>query len=194
MWPTLPLDFEQMRLRGGREVGRGAGVDLGSTGAPAEAAAPPPPPPPCSSRSTSGGGGGGGGSPSIHPVVPALLLLGFLAAVLWPDLPALGLGAAAEGVGELLGRHPAQLLAHEERVALRDEARAMFDHAYSSYMENAYPLDELMPLSCKGRDWRHRDRGTLDDPLGGYALTLVDSLDMLAVLGDYDRCVSELDA
>jgi ABC-type phosphate transport system permease subunit len=34
-----------------------------------------------------------------------------------------------------------------------------------------------------------RDRGTLDDPLGGYALTLVDTLDMLAVLGDYDRCV-----
>ena len=63
----------------------------------------------------------------------------------------------------------------------------MFDHAYGSYMEHAYPLDELMPLSCKGRDWRHRDRGTLDDPLGGYALTLVDSLDMLAVLGDYDR-------
>jgi len=36
-----------------------------------------------------------------------------------------------------------------------------------------------------GRDWRKRVRGTLDDPLGGYALTLVDSLDMLAVMGDY---------
>lgn len=40
-----------------------------------------------------------------------------------------------------------------------------------------------------GRDWEKRDRGTLDDPLGGYALTLVDSLDMLATLGDFDRCV-----
>ena len=103
----------------------------------------------------------------------------------------MGFGAAAAaGVGGgLLGRQPAELLglSHRERVALRDEARAMFDHAYGSYMEHAYPLDELMPLSCKGRDWRHRDRGTLDDPLGGYALTLVDSLDMLAVLGDYDR-------
>jgi len=36
-----------------------------------------------------------------------------------------------------------------------------------------------------GRDWRKRERGTLDDPLGGYALTLVDSLDTLAVMGDY---------
>ena len=99
----------------------------------------------------------------------------------------MGFGAAAAAgvlAPKLLG------LSHGERVTLRDEARAMFDHAYGSYMEHAYPLDELMPLSCKGRDWRHRDRGTLDDPLGGYALTLVDSLDMLAVLGDYDRCVA----
>lgn len=40
--------------------------------------------------------------------------------------------------------------------------------------------------SPSGRDWRKRERGTLDDPLGGYALTLVDSLDMLAVMGDYE--------
>ena len=41
------------------------------------------------------------------------------------------------------------------------------------------------PPRHAGRDWRKRERGTLDDPLGGYALTLVDSLDMLAVMGDY---------
>jgi hypothetical protein len=38
-----------------------------------------------------------------------------------------------------------------------------------------------------GRDWEVRERGTLDDTLGGYSLTLIDSLDMLAVLGDFDR-------
>uniref|UniRef100_A0A671NZT4 alpha-1,2-Mannosidase n=1 Tax=Sinocyclocheilus anshuiensis TaxID=1608454 RepID=A0A671NZT4_9TELE len=27
----------------------------------------------------------------------------------------------------------------------------MFDHAYNSYMDYAYPADELMPLSCRGR-------------------------------------------
>ena len=41
--------------------------------------------------------------------------------------------------------------------------------------------------SYTGRDWEKRERGTLDDSLGGYALTLVDALDMLAVLGDFDR-------
>uniref|UniRef100_A0A3B3SXP0 alpha-1,2-Mannosidase n=1 Tax=Paramormyrops kingsleyae TaxID=1676925 RepID=A0A3B3SXP0_9TELE len=38
----------------------------------------------------------------------------------------------------------------------------MFDHAYGSYMKYAYPADELMPLSCRGRVvW------PLDTPLWG---------------------------
>lgn len=28
------------------------------------------------------------------------------------------------------------------------------------------PADELMPLSCKGRHWNRRTRGTIDDALG----------------------------
>lgn len=59
----------------------------------------------------------------------------------------------------------------------------MFNHAYGSYMTHAYPLDELKPLSCVGRRWDRRERGTLDDTLGGFALTLVDSLDTLALMG-----------
>jgi hypothetical protein len=27
----------------------------------------------------------------------------------------------------------------------------MFMHGYGNYMKNAFPHDELMPLSCKGR-------------------------------------------
>lgn len=30
-----------------------------------------------------------------------------------------------------------------------DEVKAMFYHAYNSYMTYAYPEDELMPLQCK---------------------------------------------
>lgn len=45
----------------------------------------------------------------------------------------------------------------------------MFYHAYRSYMDNAYPADELMPLSCQGR---YRgvtpSRGDMDDILGKY--------------------------
>ncbi|KAJ0409517.1 hypothetical protein ATCC90586_009057 [Pythium insidiosum] len=74
-----------------------------------------------------------------------------------------------------------------ERRHLREKARAMFYHGYRSYMDHAFPWDELKPLSCEGRRWDRRERGDLDDVLGGYALTLVDSLDTLAVLGDRDE-------
>jgi len=50
----------------------------------------------------------------------------------------------------------------EEAKELREEAREMFYHAFNGYMDNAFPLDELRPLSCAG-----------EDTLGGYALTLV---------------------
>jgi mannosidase alpha-like ER degradation enhancer 2 len=50
----------------------------------------------------------------------------------------------------------------DEAKQLRDEVRGMFYHAFDGYMNNAFPLDELRPLSCQG-----------EDTLGGYALTLV---------------------
>ncbi|XP_068617781.1 ER degradation-enhancing alpha-mannosidase-like protein 3 [Battus philenor] len=75
-----------------------------------------------------------------------------------------------------------------ERIKLREESRLMFYHAYNAYMDNAYPADELMPLSCKGR-WRGvtPSRGDLDDVLGNFSLTLVDSLDTLVVMGDFSE-------
>jgi mannosidase alpha-like ER degradation enhancer 3 len=74
---------------------------------------------------------------------------------------------------------------HAKRNELKHEARDMFYHAYNAYMENAYPADELMPLSCKGR-FRgvEPDRGDIDDALGNFSLTLIDTLDTLVVLGD----------
>ncbi|KAI4488478.1 hypothetical protein M0802_011584 [Mischocyttarus mexicanus] len=76
----------------------------------------------------------------------------------------------------------------EEREALKDEARDMFYHAYNAYMENAYPADELMPLSCKGRyRGSEPNRGDIDSTLGNFSLTLVDTLDTLVVLGDLEE-------
>ncbi|KAG0587339.1 hypothetical protein KC19_2G157600 [Ceratodon purpureus] len=60
-----------------------------------------------------------------------------------------------------------------EAADLRDEVKNMFYHGFDNYMRYAFPLDELKPMSCTG-----------EDSLGGYSLTLVDSLDMLALLGD----------
>ncbi|KAK4586232.1 hypothetical protein RGQ29_023427 [Quercus rubra] len=70
----------------------------------------------------------------------------------------------------------------EEAKQLRDEVRGMFYHAFNGYMEHAFPLDELRPLSCGG-----------EDTLGGYALTLIDSLDMLALLGDWEHFASSVE-
>uniref|UniRef100_A0AAQ4RKZ5 alpha-1,2-Mannosidase n=1 Tax=Gasterosteus aculeatus aculeatus TaxID=481459 RepID=A0AAQ4RKZ5_GASAC len=48
----------------------------------------------------------------------------------------------------------------------------MFDHAYGSYMKYAYPADELMPLSCRGRvRGQEPNRGDIDDSLGKKAMT-----------------------
>ncbi|CAO2197426.1 unnamed protein product [Urochloa humidicola] len=63
-----------------------------------------------------------------------------------------------------------------EARRLRDEVKDMFYHAFDGYMKYAFPLDELRPLSCQG-----------EDSLGGYALTLIDSLDTLALLGDKEK-------
>jgi len=79
------------------------------------------------------------------------------------------------------GVDPPPGLSLDELRVLRDEARDMFRHGYDSYLFHAGQKDELRPLSCDGRGHVHRTRGTLDDSLGGYRLTLIDSLDMLAL-------------
>ncbi|XP_006812583.1 ER degradation-enhancing alpha-mannosidase-like protein 2 [Saccoglossus kowalevskii] len=50
----------------------------------------------------------------------------------------------------------------------------MFMFAYDNYLQHAYPLDELRPITCDGTDtW------------GSYSLTLIDALDTLAIMGNY---------
>ncbi|CRL00773.1 CLUMA_CG014027, isoform A [Clunio marinus] len=64
----------------------------------------------------------------------------------------------------------------------------MFYHAYRAYMDNAFPADELQPLSCKGRiRGVSPSRGDMDDILGNFSMTLVDTLDTLVILGDLEE-------
>ncbi|KAJ1364113.1 hypothetical protein KIN20_024127 [Parelaphostrongylus tenuis] len=74
----------------------------------------------------------------------------------------------------------------DQLEALRD-AREMFYFAYDSYMNFAYPADELDPIHCTGRGHDHNNPGNINinDVLGDYSLTLIDSLDTLVVLGDH---------
>ncbi|CAL1569948.1 unnamed protein product [Knipowitschia caucasica] len=81
-----------------------------------------------------------------------------------------------------------QNMTPEEKTVIRDQIVEMFDHAYGNYMKYAYPADELMPLSCKGRvRGQEPNRGDIDDSLGKFSLTLIDTLDTLVVLNKLDE-------
>ncbi|CCG82347.1 ER degradation-enhancing alpha-mannosidase-like 1 [Taphrina deformans PYCC 5710] len=73
-----------------------------------------------------------------------------------------------------------------EREDLREQVRSLFYHGFNGYMDHAFPEDELQPLTCTGRGKDKSDATNLgiNDVCGDYALTLIDSLDMLPLLGD----------
>ncbi|VDO07850.1 unnamed protein product [Rodentolepis nana] len=64
--------------------------------------------------------------------------------------------------------------------------REMFAFGYHNYIKHAYPEDELDPIHCRGRGHDHTDPNNLNvnDVLGDYQLTLVDSLDSLVIFGN----------
>ncbi|XP_053697620.1 ER degradation-enhancing alpha-mannosidase-like protein 3 [Sabethes cyaneus] len=98
------------------------------------------------------------------------------------------LWSAAFAATDQMPSVPTHNMSNKERNELREESREMFYHAYRAYMDKAYPADELMPLSCSGR---YRgitpSRGDLDDVLGNFSMTLVDTLDTLVILGDLEE-------
>ncbi|OZJ02135.1 hypothetical protein BZG36_04798 [Bifiguratus adelaidae] len=96
------------------------------------------------------------------------------------------------------------------REALRESAREMFSHGWDNYKRWAFPADELNPLLCSGRGRDRlkplvliglrpqlhmtqmdlhahallRNNININDILGDYSLTLVDTLDTLPVMGN----------
>ena len=50
----------------------------------------------------------------------------------------------------------------------------LFYHGYENYMQHAFPDDELNPLSCQGNN----------EMFGGVSLTLIDTIDMLGIIGN----------
>ncbi|KAF2481217.1 glycoside hydrolase [Neohortaea acidophila] len=69
-------------------------------------------------------------------------------------------------------------------ATLRQDTRDLFYHGWSNYLHYAFPEDELKPISCQPQV-RNRanpaDIG-LNDVLGNYSLTLIDSLTTLCIL------------
>ncbi|XP_063218845.1 ER degradation-enhancing alpha-mannosidase-like protein 1 [Bacillus rossius redtenbacheri] len=72
------------------------------------------------------------------------------------------------------------------RLQMLEESKKMFYFAYDNYMKYAFPKDELNPILCsgRGRDIDNPSNININDILGDYSLTLVDSLDTLAILGN----------
>lgn len=60
----------------------------------------------------------------------------------------------------------------------------MFYHGYENYIKHSFPEDELRPISCKPltRDQYNPAHFELNDVLGNYSLTMIDSLSTLAIL------------
>ncbi|CAN8100952.1 unnamed protein product [Discula destructiva] len=60
----------------------------------------------------------------------------------------------------------------------------MFYHGFDNYMDLAFPEDELRPLTCAPltRDSLNPNNFGLNDVLGNYSVTLVDTLSTLAIL------------
>lgn len=67
---------------------------------------------------------------------------------------------------------------------LRRETTDLFYHGFDNYMAHAFPEDELKPLTCGPltRDRENPAHIEVNDVLGNYSLTLIDSLSTLAIL------------
>ncbi|KAL1384298.1 glycosyl hydrolase family 47-domain-containing protein [Phyllosticta capitalensis] len=115
----------------------------------------------------------------------------------WPALnraaPQLGASNFAPGLGGLRWTALFWLLGHvalstcmtEELLrSLKQETTDIFYHGYDNYMEHAFPEDELRPLTCSSltRDRANPAHIEVNDVLGNYSLTLIDSLSTLAIL------------
>ncbi|KRY21105.1 ER degradation-enhancing alpha-mannosidase-like protein 2 [Trichinella patagoniensis] len=58
----------------------------------------------------------------------------------------------------------------------KEKVKRIFLHAYDSYIQYAFPFDELKPISCAGMNsW------------GSFSLSLIDSLDTLIIMGNYSE-------
>lgn len=71
-------------------------------------------------------------------------------------------------------------------IQLRNNTKSSFLFAFNSYMTYGFPYDEVKPMSCSPRRYIDRSRGNIDDILSDSMLTLIDSLDTMIIIGEYD--------
>uniref|UniRef100_A0A8D3CR09 alpha-1,2-Mannosidase n=1 Tax=Scophthalmus maximus TaxID=52904 RepID=A0A8D3CR09_SCOMX len=102
----------------------------------------------------------------------SFITLGFIYPLVTPDLcgfPRVSPGVSMRAPGcvalvvWLLNDAAARQFTEEEMSGIRQRIKSMFYHAYNSYLDNAFPYDELRPLTCDGQDtWGRYDQDTVD--------------------------------
>ncbi|KAI5781724.1 glycosyl hydrolase family 47-domain-containing protein [Peziza echinospora] len=77
-----------------------------------------------------------------------------------------------------------------ERIReLREEARTMLHHGFDNYMLHAFPGDEIKPITCTPNTRTVPPAPSnlgLDDVLGNFSVTAIDTLSTLAILAESD--------
>lgn len=77
---------------------------------------------------------------------------------------------------------------------LRNETQHLFKHAWSSYINHGFPYDEVTPLTCMpyGPDYANIDNTVRNDAMGNASLTVIDNLDTLIIMEQWDELASML--
>jgi len=116
--------------------------------------------------------------------VHVLIIVLFLGP-LWPRESSL---AAAKATSLEFDSSYSNPISDDDIELYREDARKMFIHGYDGYMRNAFPHDELKPLSGSWTDslaeLGNLDMKNLPDSYNGIALSLIESLSTLAVMGN----------
>lgn len=70
---------------------------------------------------------------------------------------------------------------------------SLFRHGWKSYMDHGFPADEVRPLTCEayGPDFHNR-ANPRNDAMGNVSLTLLDNLDTLIVMRQWDHLQESL--
>ncbi|KAF8761568.1 Glycosyl hydrolase family 47 [Rhizoctonia solani] len=72
-------------------------------------------------------------------------------------------------------------------VTKREATRQLWHHGFDSYMDHAFPMDELMPKACRGRGPDYANPANIghNDVMANFSLTLVDNLDTFVTFNNY---------
>ncbi|KAH3674371.1 hypothetical protein WICMUC_003358 [Wickerhamomyces mucosus] len=71
--------------------------------------------------------------------------------------------------------------------SLRNQTRELFNHGWNSYMDHAFPADEILPITCEKYE-RVPDINDINrnDVLGNYSVTFLDTITTFAIMNDIE--------